>query len=306
MKKFRYVQSHSDHTLFLKRQNGKLTALIIYIDDMIVTGDDQKEIQCLQKYLATEYEMKELGELKYFLGIEVARSKHGIFLSQRKYALDLLAETSMLDCKHIDTLIEQNHRLGLFPDQVPTHKERYQRLVRRLIYLSHTRPDITYAFSVVSQFMHSPSEAHVDVVIHILRYLKMAHGKVTWRSKKQKVMARSSVEAEFRGMSHDVCELLWLKNLLRDLGFKPKGAMKLHCNNKAAIEITHNLVQHGRTKHVEIDRHSIKEKLDVGIIMFPFVGSEDQLADVLTKAVSNNVFFNLLDKLGMHDIFAPT
>ncbi|TQE05183.1 hypothetical protein C1H46_009162 [Malus baccata] len=150
MKKFGYIQSHSDHTLFLKRKNCKLTALIIYVDYMIVTGDDQKEIQRLQKYLATEFEMKELGELKYFLGIEVARSKHGIFLSQRKYVLDLLAETGMLDCKPVDTLIEQNHRLGLFPDQVPTHKKRYQRLVGRLIYLSHTRPNIAYAVSVVS------------------------------------------------------------------------------------------------------------------------------------------------------------
>ena len=106
MKKFRYVQSHLDHTLFLKQQNGKLTALIIYIDDMIVTSDDQKEIQRLQKYLATKFEMKELGELKYLLGIEVARSKHGIFLSQRKHVLDLLAETGMLDCKPVDTPIE--------------------------------------------------------------------------------------------------------------------------------------------------------------------------------------------------------
>lgn len=347
MKKFGYIQSHSDHTLFLKRQNGKLTALIIYVDDMIVTGDDQKKIQRLQKYLATEFEMKELGELKYFLGIEVARSKHGIFLSQRKYVLDLLAETGMLDCKPVDTPIEQNHRLGLFPDQVPTHKERYQRLVGRLIYLSHTRPDIAYAVSVVSQFMHSPSEAHMDAVTRILRYLKMAPGRglvfsknghlnvegytdadwagsitdwrstsgyftfvggnlVTWRSKKQKVVARSSAEAEFRGMSHGVCELLWLKKLLRDLGFNPKGAMKLHCDNKAAIEIAHNPVQHDRTKHVEIDRHFIKEKLDAGIIMFPFVRSEDQLADALTKAVSNSAFSDSLDKLGMRDIFAPT
>ncbi|KAM1164645.1 hypothetical protein ACFX13_024764 [Malus domestica] len=123
MKKFGYIQSHSNHTLFLKRQNGKLTVLIIYVDDMIVTGDDQKEIQCLQKYLAIEFEMKELGELKYFLRIEVARSKHSIFLPQRKYVLDLLVETSMLDCKPVDTPIEQNHRLGLFLDQVPTHKK---------------------------------------------------------------------------------------------------------------------------------------------------------------------------------------
>ncbi|KAM2246579.1 hypothetical protein COP2_007815 [Malus domestica] len=291
--------------------------------------------------------MKELGKLKYFLGIEVTQSKHGIFLSQRKYVLDLLAETGMLDCKLVDTPIEQNHRLSLFPDQVPTHKERYQRLVRSLIYLSHTRLDIAYAVSVVSQFMHSPSEAHMDAVTRILRYLKMAPGRglffsknghlnvegytdadwagsitdrrstsgyftfvggnlVTWRSKKQKVVARSSAEAEFRGMSHGVCELLWLKKLLRNLGFNPKGALKLHCDNKAAIEIARNPVQHDRTKHVEIDRHFIKEKLDAEIIIFPFVRSKYQLADALTKAVSNSVFSNSLDMLGVRDIFAST
>ncbi|KAL6279521.1 hypothetical protein ACE6H2_016402 [Prunus campanulata] len=161
MRKSGYVQSNSDHTLFLKRRRGELTALIIYVDDMIVTGDDRVEIQSLQKYLAFEFEMKSLGDLKYFLGIEVARSKHGIFLNQRKYVLDLLAETGMLDCKPIDTPSEQNHKLGLYPDQAPTDKERYQRLVGKLIYLAHTRPDIAYAVSVVSQFMHSPSEDHM-------------------------------------------------------------------------------------------------------------------------------------------------
>ncbi|CAL8080019.1 unnamed protein product [Prunus armeniaca] len=150
MKKFGYVQSNLDHTLFLKRHKGKLTALIIYVDNMIVTGDDKPEMQNLQKYLASEFEMKSLGDLKYFLRIEVARSKHGIFLSQRKYILDLLAETGMLDCKPIDTPGEQNHKLGLYPDQVPIDKKRYQRLVGKLIYLSQTRPDIAYAVSVVS------------------------------------------------------------------------------------------------------------------------------------------------------------
>ncbi|XP_021815360.1 uncharacterized protein LOC110757918 [Prunus avium] len=80
-KRFGYIQSNSDHTLFLKRRGGKLTALIIYVDDMVVTGNDNEEMQTLRKLLASEFEMMELGELQYFLGIEVARSKHGIFLS---------------------------------------------------------------------------------------------------------------------------------------------------------------------------------------------------------------------------------
>ncbi|CAL2269762.1 unnamed protein product [Prunus armeniaca] len=147
--------------------------------------------------------------------------------------------------------------------------------------------------SVVSQFMHSPSEDHMSAVMCILRYLKVTPGKglmfckygytyvegytdadwassvtdrrstsrcftfvggnlVTWRSKKQKVVSRSNAEAEYRGMAQGVCELLWLRRLLRDLGFRPQKPIDLYCDNKAAITIAHNLVQHDRTKHVEV------------------------------------------------------
>jgi len=347
MRKYGFQQSNSDHTLFLKRRQGKITALIIYVDDMIITGDDSEEIYRLEKHLAMEFEMKNLGGLKYFLGIEVARSKQGIFLSQRKYVLDLLAEVGMLDCKPANTPTIQNQKLGEYPDQTPTDKERYQRLVGKLIYLSHTRPDISYAVSMVSQFMHCPSKDHMDAVVRILRYLKSAPGKgimfskndhldvegytdadwagnladrkstsgyftfvggnlVTWRSKKQKVVALSSAEAEFRGMAKGLCELLWLRRLLSEIGFAPNSEMNLYCDNKAAIEISQNPIQHDRTKHIEIDRHFIKQNLEEKVIRFPFVRSEDQLEDMLTKAVSNKNFHSSLDKLGIKDISTPT
>ena len=229
--------------------------------------------------------------------------------------LDLLTETGMLGCKPVETPMEMNHKLGIHPDQALTDKGRYQQLVRRLIYLSHTRPDIAYAVSVVSQFMHAPSEEHMEAVYRILRYLKSAPGKgllfskngisniegytdsdwagdqttrrstssyftfvegnlVTWKSKKHKVVARSSVEAEFRGMTHGVCELLWIRNILRDLGIEYATPMNLHCDNKASIQIAQNPVQHDHTKHVEVDRHFIKENLDENIIQFPFIQSE--------------------------------
>ena len=190
--------------------------------------------------------MKNLGGLKYFLGIEVVRSKQVIFLSQRKYIPDLLIEVGLLDCKPTNTLIIPNHKLGEYSNQVPTDKGRYQRLVGKLIYLSYTRPDIAYAVNMVSQFMHCLSEDHMSVVIQILRYLKSSLGKglmfskndhlrvegyidtdwarstmdgkstssyftfiggnlVTWRSKKQKVVALFSAKAEFRGMTNGYC-----------------------------------------------------------------------------------------------------
>ena len=347
MKAFGYQQSNSDHTLFLKYNREKIIVLIVYVDDIIVTGNDPEEKVALQDHLAQEFEMKDLGSLKYFLGIEVSRSKKGIFLSQRKYALDLLNETGMSACSPISTPMEENLKLSTDPNQVPANKERYQRLVGRLMYLGHTRPDLAYALSVVSQFMHSPKEEHMNAVIRILRYLKSSPGKgivftkgdnldikgytdadwagsiddrrstsgyftfvggnlVTWRSKKQDVVARSSAEAEYRGMAKGICELLWIKNLMQDLRIQQVSPMKLYCDNKAACDIAHNPVQHDRTKHVEVDRHFIKEKLEAKIIEIPHVRSEDQLADVLTKAVSIQAFNKCLNKLGMCDIYAPT
>ncbi|PNX94213.1 putative copia-type protein [Trifolium pratense] len=129
---------------------------------------------------------------------------------------------------------------------------------------------------------------------------------VTWRSKKQKVVALSSAEAEFRGMTKGLCELLWLKRLLTEIGFPPISMMNLFCDNKAAIAIAQNPVQHDRTKHVEVDRHFIKQKLEAKVVQFPFVKSGDQLADILTKAVASRDFHNSLNKLGIEDIFAPT
>ncbi|CAL2257936.1 unnamed protein product [Prunus armeniaca] len=177
VKNFRYTQSNLGHTLFLKRNGGKINVLIVFVDDMVVTGNDTLEKQKLQKYLSHEFEMKDLGTLKYFLRIEVAKSKTGIVLSQRKYVMDLLTETGMLGCKPADTPIEMNHKLCEDMDRLPTNKKQYQCLVRRLIYLAHTRPYTAYVISMVSQFMHSPSVYHRNAVDQILRYLKSALAK---------------------------------------------------------------------------------------------------------------------------------
>ena len=129
---------------------------------------------------------------------------------------------------------------------------------------------------------------------------------VTWRSKKQKVVARSSIEAEFRGMAHGVCELLWIRCVLHDLGLLHPKPMMLYCDNKVVIAIANNPVQHDHTKNVEVDRHFIKDHLDKGRISFPFVSSQDQLVDVLTKVVSVKIFYDSLDNFGMTDIYSPT
>lgn len=171
------MQSQPDHTMFYKHsKEGRMAVLIVYVDDIILTGDDVFELDRLKKALAREFEIKDLGPLKYFIGMEFVRSKKGIFISQRKYILDLLGESGLLGCKPAETPIEPNLKLQPASPEEMVDKESYQRLVGRLIYLSHTRPDIAFAVSLVSQFMHSPNQGHFDVVYRSLRYLKGTPG----------------------------------------------------------------------------------------------------------------------------------
>ena len=118
---------------------------------MILTGDDLAEMRRVKEQLALEFEIKDLGNLRYFLGIEVARNKRGISVSWRKYVIDLLKETGMLGSKPTDTLIDPSVKLDLHSEGAPVEKGQYQRLVGKLIYLSHTRTNIAFAVSCISQ-----------------------------------------------------------------------------------------------------------------------------------------------------------
>ncbi|GJW94235.1 putative RNA-directed DNA polymerase [Tanacetum coccineum] len=342
MKKYGYKQSNSDHTLFLSHRGDRVTCLIIYVDDMIITGNVESEIKKLKEGLCVECKMKDLGNLRYFLGIEVMRSQQGIFICQKRYILDLIAETGMIGCKPADTPMITNQKLFMKTEAKLADRDRYQRMVGKLIYLSHTRLDIAYVVGVVSQFMHQPQVDHMHAVLRIVRYLKgtTGHGVlfktnghlniqiftdadwagdkgnrrstsgyfslvggnlVTWKSKKQKVVSLSSAEAEFRGIAKGLAEALWIRKLVSEIGFPPKESIRIMSDNKAAIQISENPVQHDRTKHVEVDRHFIKEKLEAGIIKLPFVKSEDQLADILTKAVGMVILHKCLNKLNFDD-----
>ena len=119
-------------------------------------------------------------------------------------------------------------------------------------------------------------------------------------------MARGSAEAEFRSMANGICEVLWVQKVVQELYAKIDMPLRLYCDNKAAISIAHNPVQHDRTKHIEVDRHFIKDKLDSGLIYTPFVSSSDQRADIFTKGLFKPAFDSFVSKLGMVDIYAPT
>ncbi|KAA0060549.1 Cysteine-rich RLK (receptor-like protein kinase) 8 [Cucumis melo var. makuwa] len=199
----------------------------------------------------------------------------------------------MLGCHPADTPIEFNCKLGNSDDQVPIDIEQYQRLVGKLIHLSHTRPDISFVVSAVSQFMQAPYEEHMETT----------PGK---GSKKQSVVARSSAEAEYRAMSLRICEEIWLQKVLSDLHQECETPLKLFCDNKAAISVANNPVQHDKTKHVDIDQHFVKERLDSRSICIPYIPSSRQVAEVLTKGLLKLNFDFCVSKLGLIDIYVPT
>ena len=161
--------------------------------------------------------------------------------------------------------------------------------------------DITLAIYTDADFAGSPLDKRSTTGY----YTFLGRNLVSWRNKKQNVVARSSVEAEFRAMAAGVCKLLWVKIILEDLKVQWSKPMKLYCDNKSAISIAHNQMQHDRIKHIEIDRHFIKEKLDSGLICTSYVPTGHQLVDVLTKGLCNNVFHKNISKLGMEDLYSP-
>ena len=140
------------------------TVLLIYVDDILITGNDPGNIAATKQFLHKHFHIKDLGDLKYFLGIEVSTSKNGIFISQRKYALEVIEDAGLSGAAPINTPMERGLKLS---DKGTLLKDtnRYRRLVGRLIYLTISRPDITYAVHVLSRFMQQPRKLHMEAAL---------------------------------------------------------------------------------------------------------------------------------------------
>lgn len=313
---------------------------------MIITGSDPATIAHVKQHLSHIFEMKDLGPLRYFLGIEVVFSPKGYFLSQAKYANEVIHRAGLSDSKSSDTPIELNMKLNS-TDGVPLDDPSlYRELVGCLVYLTVTRPDLAYAVHVISQFVSAPRTTHWAALVRILRYLRgslfqglllsstssldlvayadsdwagdvtdrkstsgiclfLGDSLISWKSKKQSVVARSTAEAEYRAMAHATAEIIWLRWLLSDLGVPQSSSTRLYCDNRSAIQIAHNTVFHERTKHIELDCHFVRHHLQFGSISLPFVSSVLQLADFFTKTHTSARFRFLLDKLSVFSATTP-
>nr|GEW72817.1 ribonuclease H-like domain-containing protein [Tanacetum cinerariifolium] len=174
-----FEQSKNDHSFFFKKNEKFSLFLLVYVDDIIVTGTSKVEIAKFKRFLCNRFKFTDLGELKYFLGIEVLKVSGGLCLSQRKYCLELLHDFGLLAYRPVLTPLLENIILAhkeTEKDKFLVNITSYQRLVGKLIYLTLTRPDISYVVHCLSQHMHAPLKSHFDITLRLLKYLKLAPG----------------------------------------------------------------------------------------------------------------------------------
>ena len=155
-----FTQSKSDYSLITRQQNKSFIVLLVYVDDVLIASNDQEEVNRFMMMLDQKFKIKDLGDLMFFLDLEVARSEKGIVLCQRKYALEVLEDAGLLCCKPVKTPMEQNVKLSKYGGDVLHDPSSYNRLIRRLLYLTITRPDITFVVHKLSQYMSKPRRPH--------------------------------------------------------------------------------------------------------------------------------------------------
>ena len=172
-----FTQSYNDYSLFVRGSGSSFVALLVYVDDIMLARPDSSLLQQVKQEIQATFKLKDLGSLKYFLGLEIARSKQGIFLSQRKYTLSLMEATSHLASKLVSLLMDPNLKLSSTDGEPLQAISQYRKLIGRLLYVTISRPDRAFAVNKLSQFVSNPWTTQLQAVTHLLRCLKQSPGQ---------------------------------------------------------------------------------------------------------------------------------
>jgi Reverse transcriptase (RNA-dependent DNA polymerase) len=333
-----FNSSQADHSLFIYTSNTTIIYLLVYVDDILITGNNTKAIDSTLQALQQRFSIKNLGTLNYFLRIEVTHQEDTIHLSQTRYLQSILDRANMGSAKSVTTPMVAGLQMSKHTGTTLQNPYQYRSIVGALQYAMVTRPDLTFAVNKASQFMADPSKEHWQMVKRILRYLQdtLTHGLtfksssnlalheyydadwagfpddrrsttgflvflgpnlISWSSKKQPTVSRSSTEAEYRSLVVTASELLWIMALLNELAFQVPQAPTLWCDNLGATFLASNPIFHARTKHIELDYHFIRENISNQQLSVRFICSADQIGDLFTKSVVKTRFLMLRDKL---------
>ena len=339
-----FIRGRVDTTLFTKRKNECLLIVQIYVDDIIFGATDSSLCEEFAKLMQGEFEMSLMGELNFFLGLQIKQLEQGIFINQSKYTKELIKKFGMDNSTIIGTPMSSSGKLDQDEEGISVDQKLYRGMIGSLLYLTASRPDIMFSVCLCARYQSNPKESHLRAVKRIIRYLKgtinlglwydrnssltlnaytdsdfagcrvdrkstsgtcqfLGCNLISWSSKKQNSTALSTAEAEYVSAASCCAQVLWIKRQLEDFGINSSKIL-IQCDNTSAINLSKNPVQHSKTKHIEIRYHFIREHIANENIQLEYIGTENQVADIFTKPLSEDRFCNLRRELGMIDVNA--
>lgn len=335
-----FDRSPSEHTLFVKKRGDNILIVSIYVDDLLFTSNDKEMVCDFKNSMKKEFDMTDLGKMRFFLGIEVLQQSDGIFICQRKYAAEVLSRFGMEKSNSVRNPIVPGQKVDKDEDGALIDATQYKQMVGSLMYLTATRPDLMFAVSLISRFMARPTQLHFAITKRILRYLKdtmdhgvfykrggtsdlvaftdsdyagdiedskstsgyvfmMCGGAVAWSSRKQPIVTLSTTEAEFVAAAACACQAIWMRRVLKEIGHVQDDGMVLMCDNTSTIKLSKNPVLHGRSKHIRVRFHFLRDLTKDGVVQLIWIGTRDQLADLMTKPLKLEAFQRIREKMGI-------
>ncbi|GJW17413.1 retrovirus-related pol polyprotein from transposon TNT 1-94 [Tanacetum coccineum] len=298
-----------DPTLFIRREGNELILVQIYVDDIIFAASTPELCDLFAKIMCSKFKMSMMGKISFFLGLQISQSPRGIFINQSKYALESLKKYGYESCDPVDTPMVEKSKLDEDKEGKAVDPSHYRGMIGTLLYLTARTvhrglwypKDSSIALTAFADADHAGCQDTRRSTSGSIQLL--GDRLVSWSSKRQKSAAISSTKAEYIALSGCCAQVLWMRSQLTDYGFG-FNKIPMYCDNKSAIALCCNNVQHSRSKHIDIRFHFIKEHVENGVIKLYFVNTEYQLADIFTKALGRERIEFLINKLGMRS-FTP-
>jgi len=336
-----FSRGNVDTTLFIKHHTKHFILVQIYVDDIIFGATNNALCEEFSKLMQGEFEMSMMGELNFFLGLQIKQSKEGIFINQAKYTKELLKKFGLEDAKSYDTPMSTTTKLDKDEKGKSFDQKLYRSMIGSLLYLTASRPDIMFSVCLCARFQSCPKESHYVAVKRIFRYLKGTLNMGLWYARGKTLDLLGYTDADFAGCKIDrkstsgSCQFLgsalvsWFSKKQHSVAMSTTEAeyiaagscvaqiiwmkhqlndfglvlekIPIKCDNMSTICLTKNPIQHSRTKHIEIRHHFIRDHVQNGDILIDFVCTDDNLADLFTKPLNVDRFWKLVRGIGMLD-----
>ena len=326
--------------------------ITLYVDVVVLASNDVQMLKMEKAKLKERFEMEDLGEIHHCLSMSIRRDRAAkeLTISHKTYLESMLKRFGMYDCKPVSTPMETGRKHEKLADgETPLKTREYQAAIGSLTLVTYaaiaTRPDLSSAVGVLSQFMSNPGQEHWLGIKRIFRYIKgtldyslkfeassdeefklcgyadadwagdvtsrksttgyvfqLGNATISWKSKRQTVVALSSTEAEYVALCAAAQETVWLRHLLASIRFKQKDATVVHEDNQGTIALTKNPKNHSRTKHIDIKYHFVREAVEKKDVRLVYCPIEKMVADILTKALPKPKFDELRRTIGVQQL----